>query len=168
MKLQLRFVTCLLSFLLISGCGWHLRGSTNISNIDSVALTVQIPPSDFINILTHEIQANQITIKLPEEASYNIVIKRLYEEQRTIGIDGSGRAAKYLLIQTIEFFVQDKSGNPLSDTITRSVEQTYDHDENRALAKENERKILQREMYMSLAHQVMRALNRAAETQAAQ
>ena len=168
MNLQLRCVIGLLSFLLISGCGWHLRGSTNLSNIDSVALTLQIPASDFINILTHEIQANQIAIKLPEEASYNIVIMRLFEEQRTVGIDGSGRAAKYLLTQTVEFVVQDKNGTPLSETISRSVEQTYDHDENRALAKENERKILQREMYMSLAHQVMRALNRAAENQAAE
>lgn len=146
---------------LTTSCGWHLRGSTDVaSTIDSVHVSARNIHGDLVRELTRTLINNDVMVpKSATEAQFSIVLLKQSSKQRTATVSASARVSEYRLTEEVSFLILAADGTTLLPDTTVSAERVYEFDENSVLAKEDEKRQLQREMRGDLIRQIMNRLN---------
>lgn len=157
-----RYLISLLVILTFTGCGWHLRGSHQLTHVDAIHIRAKNPETGLALELEKQLEYLGIpVVDSATEASQTIVIIDQNEKKRTLSVDGGGRAAEFLLNREVEFVILDKEGEPLTSTQTIEAERVYDHDDRKPLAKSSEEQLLRDEINQSLVNSILRILGNA-------
>ncbi|MDR3433937.1 MAG: LPS assembly lipoprotein LptE [Rouxiella aceris] len=147
--------------LVTSGCGYHLRGTTNVP----VELkTITLNSYDPYGPLTREVR-NQLKLSDVTVVEMNTALNRKLPElrlvgaglgQSTVSIFQDGKTAEYQMTMTVsaQVLMPGKDIYPLSVTVFRSF---FDNPL-AALAKDAEQEIIQKEMREQAAQQLIRKL----------
>lgn len=147
--------------LVTSGCGYHLRGTTNVP----VELkTITLNSYDPYGPLTREVR-NQLKLSDVTVVEMNTALNRKLPElrlvgatlgQSTVSIFQDGKTAEYQLAMTVsaQVLMPGKDIYPISVTVFRSF---FDNPL-AALAKDAEQEIIQKEMREQAAQQLIRKL----------
>ena len=146
-------------FLLVSsGCGFHLRGSSELSN-QLPELFVQ---SDSPNAVVPELNRwlRNANISLSESAQTTLSISDIKREKRSIAYDSRGKTALYELTLSLNISVTQKSGKTLLEPTTIQARQPYSYNETDTSAKDEEQALLEREMNAAMANQIIRHLEK--------
>lgn len=151
----------LLTAVMVTGCGWHLRGSgQTLNNISSVYVSAPNRQSDFYRSLIRALKASKIEITPSATgAQYSIVALNEKSSRRTATVSAGARVSEYQLTEAIDILILDADGKQLGSRTTLSAERYFDFDENDVQSKREETELLQREMRNDLVRQIINRLN---------
>lgn len=155
----------LLSFIFMSGCGFQLRGATDIDlpALYEKVYLVNKGDSGIAQQLKVALErAGSKIVNSTGSATSVITLSSKGVERRALNI--AGREIKeYELNMEVAFVVQDHSGEQLSDAQTVSVIRTYQNDQNNVLGKDNEENTIRKEMNESAVTQILYRLKALAQ-----
>lgn len=150
----------LLLALLLSACGFQLRGG------------VELPPSlqvvqvqgDRFSLLRSELDMllRNAGARVVEERNEASAVVRLLGEastNRVVSVGVTGRAAEYELHHRVEYQLEDVHGGLLVPKQALSTRRSYRFDENDVLGKASEEESLREEMQRELALRILQQLS---------
>jgi LPS-assembly lipoprotein len=144
--------------LVMSGCGFHLRGSIDMpAGIEPFYLSASNQHDTLLLELKNIFTINGLTLtNSPAEANYQLIISQQTSDRRSTSIGNDGRIAEYQLIETVTYVIKDKKGAIASGPNQLTDRQILTNDPNRVISTESEQQLLRDEMKKSLARKVAR------------
>ena len=150
--------------VLLSACGFHLRGSNGSFMLPFATMYIGLPETSPLAIgLKRYIRAIGGTEVVDTKDGADAVLEVLIDPERNrtktiLSLNKNGRVQEYQLGYSINFRVLDKAGNQLLAPTTISLVRPITFDESQVLAKETEEAALYRDMRNDLVQQIMRRL----------
>ena len=132
-----------LSLVLISSCGFHMRGltKTSLSSIDLEGKKLSID-----NDLRKVLKLNQVEIK-KEGAEFQIEFLNEQFEKKILTLNSRGLVSEYELFYKIYFRVKNSSADKWSEENIIEIRRDYTYSVANSIGKEEEEKQLKRAMY---------------------
>ncbi|WP_078084737.1 LPS assembly lipoprotein LptE [Microbulbifer mangrovi] len=157
----LRSITIILA-VIISACGWHLRGAPkNFPPGSKLYITTEDPRSELAESITRLLQTSGLPLaEAPTEADFTLTIHKETETKRTVSVDSKGRASEYELITSAEYSVRDKTGRDLLTMAKADVYRTLEWDDNEVVSKGEEERLQREEMRRELISRIIDRLRR--------
>ncbi len=149
-------ITVLSMLLLLSGCGFQLRGTTpEASNVPVTFVQGGIPAS----LLRAQLgRVDKITENVEAaEAVLTILSENFDRRVLTVG-PGDGKVREYELRYLVSFEVRNKAGQELLAPQTIALSRDYLFDETQVLGSDTEEAILRRDMVNDAVGQILRRL----------
>ena len=148
--------------LLLTGCGFHLRGdglsTSTLSTLPPVYLQSGNPQGGVMVELQRQGQqrgARFTTDSTEAEIALNIGSENF--ERRVLTVGSTGKVSEFALHYSVNFSVLDKQGKELiADSL--NLVRDYRFDETQVLGKEAEEAQLRRDMLRDAAQQILRRL----------
>lgn len=150
--------------VLLSACGFHLRGSNGSFMLPFATMYIGLPDSSPLAIdLKRYIRAIGSTEVVDTKNGADAVLEVLSDPERNrtktiLTLNSSGRVSEYQLGYAITFRVLDKAGNQLLAPTSISLNRPITFNDAQVLAKESEEAALYRDMRNDLVQQIMRRL----------
>ena len=148
--------------LLLTGCGFHLRGdgfsTSSLSALPPVYLQSGNPQGGVMVELQrhgHQRGARFTTDSSEAEMALNIGAENF--ERRVLSVGSTGKVREFALHYSVSFSVLDKEGKELMTDSLKLV-RDYRFDETQVLGKEAEENQLRQDMLRDAAQQIMRRL----------
>lgn len=154
---------------LLSACGWHLRGFSNIPiNLDSVYVTAEDSHGALITELKRALVSSKVTAaQNATAAQYTLQLTNEKSDRRTVSVGNSALAAEYELNMSVDYRILNPAGEVVSPLITASTYRSYTFDINAVVAKAEEERLIQQEMRNNLVQQMLRRLQFISQEQPA-
>ena len=124
--------------LIISACGFQLRGDIN-ANFDSISISGGT--SSFNKTLQRKFRQAGITIKSISEAEKNVEIIKNNFTKTILTLTGTGAVSEYQLDYIVTYRLKSKDGS-WNLPVTIETSRTYTYDDSDILAKDEEEKRL--------------------------
>jgi len=157
--MKLLRITALLTAGFLSSCGFSLRGAAELPvELQTMALASPGGNSEILRQVRRSLQASDVTIL--EDASlsaYTLVIGDESSRERVLSVNDNARAGEYELTLSAPFQLR-KGSETLVGPETLTIEKVYLADPNSAVAKREERELMEDEMRRELVNQLMRRL----------
>jgi LPS-assembly lipoprotein len=164
--------TWLLAFaatILLSGCGFHLRGA---ATYPFTSVYVQRPAAFGVGTVTvtgtaapvvpdviASLAQNGVQIKTKiEDADFAIRFVQVFFDKRVLSLSGSGRAREFELEYRVRYEFVDAKGREWGEAGEITIRRDFSFAESQALAKEGEERQLTRDMQLDAAAQILRRL----------
>ena len=144
----------LLIALALTGCGFHLRGSTNLA---FSSLAVQGPDGPFLVDLKRQIASTTSTriVANPKQAQAVFTLLADSPSQMPLAYNADGTVAQYQLRETVQFQLATPSGQMLIPPTSITQTSSLSYSTAATLAKANEADLLYRGMRQDLVNRVM-------------
>ena len=151
----------LLLAVILTGCGFHLRGSGS-ANLPYQTMHVALPETAEVRIwLERYIKASGRT-KIVDDAKLAEAVFQQLEDNRQktiLSVNAQGRVREYRLQMTYRFRIVDDKGQELVGPNTIALSRDISFDDSNVLAKDLEEGLLWRDMNNDLVNQIMRRLS---------
>lgn len=146
--------------LLISACGFHLRGSVNLpAGVEPIFIGGEHANSQLGIEVRNLLNGNDIKLApTAESANYRLIILEQGRDTRTLSLGGGTTAAEYQLTESAKFELQNAEGETVLGPRELTQRSIMRNDPNRVLSSGEEENILRREMLTNLAAQIARQL----------
>ncbi|MFT4058744.1 MAG: LPS assembly lipoprotein LptE [Legionella sp.] len=156
-----KLFTPLVLMLLLSACGFHLRGMIDIPTwLNNVAIISNNNDKQLISILTTQLEGYNIHVNSDEAlANYWLVINRLTIDRQIISIGASTNPRQYTLLLYVEFMLQTRKGQIIKAPKTISVSRQLTINNDRILGSTDEENILIGEMKQDAVVQIINQLS---------
>ena len=138
MQIFLKKLSILGLILIISACGFQLRGNIQ-ANFDSISISGGT--SSFNKTLQRKFRQAGITIKSASEAEKIVQIIKNDFDKTILTLTGTGLVSEYQLDYTVSYRFKSKDG-PWNKPLTIETSRTYTYDDSDILAKDEEEKRL--------------------------
>jgi LPS-assembly lipoprotein len=150
-------LSLLLTFSLLSGCGFHLRGSYNVpAFLQEITLHNAAGSKDFEKQMRLALERRNI---LPEGGELLLEITRENITRQTSTVDSSAKAAEYTLIYTVEYRVGTVDGKVFGDRQSLILRRSYQYSTANVVGKNTEEETLIQELRVDAAQQIVRQLS---------
>ena len=147
-----------LAALLVSGCGFRLRGP---QALDFATVHINTPPETELGAQLRRLIATSGTTTVVEDAEQAEARLQILGNNRgreILSLTGAGKVREYQLTQSLRFQLLDKAGKPLIPPTSLSARREYTFDDSQVLGKVQEENLLFRDMHADLVQQMMRRL----------
>ncbi len=154
----MKAITALLCTLLLSGCGFQLRGA---ANLPFESLYVQAPvSSQFAVQLRRVVAAGSSTriIDNQKEAAATLVLVSELREKTILSLSGGGRVREFQLRYRMSYRLLDKSAVEVIPVTEILLTRDLSFNDEATLSKEAEEALLFRDMQNDAVHQLVRRL----------
>lgn len=156
----------LLAAGLLTGCGFHLRGSggTGLPEGTPIVYDASNPDGEFARVLKRKLEGAGVAFKSAEQAAGARRLHVLAERtnKRELTINPQGRVSEYEVILSVDFTVA-APGAEAGLPQTLSASRAYTYDRNNVLAVNEQEAFLLADLRQNLADQLMRRLERAGQ-----
>ena len=136
MQIFLKKLSILWLILVISACGFQLRGNIQ-ANFDSISISGGT--SSFNKTLQRKFRQAGITIKSASEAEKIVEIIKNNFTKTILTLTGTGAVSEYQLDYDVTYRFKSKDG-PWNIPVTIEATRTYTYDDSDILAKDEEEK----------------------------
>lgn len=155
----MRFFAPLFAALLLSACGFHLRGLDQGSAFAFASLYLKAPVGGMGDVLRRQLALRHELSLQPAAnlAEASLAIDKETVEKQILTVNTSGRVVEYQLIYRASFHV-DQAGHEWLAPTELVLRRDYSFDESNVLGKEAEEKALLRDMHIDAAQQIIRRL----------
>lgn len=152
----------LLLALLLSACGFHLRGVIDIPKwLNNVAVISKDGNKDLVSKLKTQLEGYKIDVNPePALAKYWLIINRSTINQQIVSIGASTNPRQYQLIMTTEFMLQTPKGQIIKAPSMVSVTRQLTVNNDRILGSNQEQAILIGEMNQDTVIQIINKISR--------
>jgi LPS-assembly lipoprotein len=162
--LQNRRLLCiaLASTVMLSACGFKLRGSILGANLPFKSLYISIPESSSLGAeLRRNIRGGgEVTlVSTPEEADATLNITSESRSRQILSLNSQGRVREYVLNYRATISVRDNKNVELLPPTQLALKRDISYNEEFVLAKEAEEALLYRDMQSDLVQQILRRLS---------
>lgn len=161
MRTFFRSTTLLIAVLLLTACGFHLRGQA-ILPFKTLYLDTENPNSPFIAELRRNLEANHVQL-IDTSAQADVALKIIFEipDKQILTLGGSGRVNEFRLTYRVSLRAYDLKQQDWIPAEEMSLHRDYSFDDSKALAKESEEALLFQSMRSDMAQQIVRRLSHA-------
>ena len=156
-----RAVLALSTALMLSSCGFQLRGTNGQSELPFKTIYLGIAENSPLGIeLRRNIRAsgNTVVVNEPKEAQAIIEVLNESREKATLSLDTRGRIREYSLYYKLRFRVKDGADKELLAPTEITLKRDLSFNEEQLIAKEKEEEMLYRDMQTDLVQQILRRL----------
>jgi LPS-assembly lipoprotein len=158
---RIRLLPALLVLALLQGCGWHLRGQSELPSSISPIYIQGAAQFDRLRMdLAKALASNNLEVSSdPKGAAAVLRIRDREFNKRTLSVLGdTGKVAEYELHDQVFFDVTDASGEILVPEQRVGVLRNYLNLEDEVLGKRREEEIQRKEMRQELVSHIIRRL----------
>lgn len=143
---------------LLTGCGFHLRGSLPLSQYPAIYVQSEAH-SELAALLKQRFAQNKVVLLSGYQADKPALsLVRDTLERRTLSLFANGQVAEYELIYKVEYQIQLAGQEP--QRYQFELYRDYQDDPNQALAKAQELDLLLSELRQQAANRIIRQLAR--------
>ena len=147
--------------LLLSGCGFQLRGTADLP-----FKTIYLPPASQPGValdLRRNIQAGTRTTVVDDPKNAEAVIEFTQESRNKVilSLTGGGRVSEFELQYRVSFRVHDNKGGEFVPPSTVFLKRAVTFSDTDVLAKEREDQLIYRSMESDMVQEIMRRLEAA-------
>ena len=160
MRISPQFFALLMTTLLLSACGFHLRGQVSMP-FETIYLQTANPNTPLIRELRRNLEARQVKLlNAADQAELVLDIVSEIPDKQVLSLGGDGRVNEFRLFYRVSLRAYDhqKDWIPAEEIALRS---DYSCDDTKVLAKEAEEALLYQNMRSDMVQQIMRRLSRA-------
>ncbi|NMM38607.1 MAG: hypothetical protein HHJ09_14110 [Glaciimonas sp.] len=157
----LKYALGLLVAAMLSACGFHLRGASDMAMPFKTIYLGFADSSTLGNTLKRNIRGAGNTLVVPDAKDAEAILDVLSEtrEKSVLSLNTQGRVREYTLIYVFRFRVRDGQNNELLAPTEIRLVRDINYDDSQTLAKESEEAMLYRDMQTDLVAQIMRRLS---------
>lgn len=159
-----------LAMLLLSGCGFHLRGAPDLP-FKSIYLDLP-DTSPLYTELSRNLRAGGTVIATNQkDAEAVLTVLADQREKKILTLNTFGRVREYALYQNFRFTVKDSSNVTLVPPTDIVLKREITYNEQQELSKQAEETLIYREMQSDIVQRILRliaASKRAKSTQPAE
>lgn len=151
-------VLTVLVSLLLTGCGFHLRGDLPLSHFPAMHIQSE-RHSELATLVGARLEHNKV--QLLDSYQQTAPMLQLLDdtlERRTLSLFPNGQVAEYELIYKVKYALTMPDGEPQQYQF--EIFRDYQDDPNQALAKAKELELLLAELRQQAANRIMRQLAR--------
>ena len=148
----------MLSSLLLSSCGFHLRGDLPLSQFEAMHIKSE-RHSELAALVAQRLQHNKV--QLLDSYQQTAPVLQLIDdslERRNLTLFPNGQVAEYELIYKVRYALTMPGGEP--QPYQFELFRDYQDDPNRALAKTKELDLMLGELRQQAANRILRQLSR--------
>ena len=155
-----RISLVLLACVLVSSCGFHLRGKYEYADALNPVFIIS-EDRDFIYELEEVFEFSDLPITTSANAA-NAILEFTSEEytRSPITLDDRGRATRYRLKYNLRYRVLNADGDALLTVASATSNRILDYNPSQVLQADSEEQFLKEEMYEDLSQAVARRLAR--------
>jgi len=153
-KTLLFFIYITLSLILISSCGFHMRGITKTS-ISSINLEGKKLSID--NDLRKVLKSNKVEIKT-EDAEFKIEFLNEQFEKKILTLNSRGLVSEYELFYRVYYRIKNSSSDKWSDENIIEIRKDYAYSDSNSIGKDEEEKQLKKTMYEEAIQNLFRQI----------
>lgn len=156
MTFRLSAVLLLGSTVLLSACGFHLRGNTSHDfALQELDLKARNAYGETVRELRSQLENGGVQIHA--KAPYRLILTRESEEKRIISHNNSARSAEYELAARLDFEIRDRADLPLLHDQLETW-RAYAHDDSNLASSDEEVARLRGEIRQELLQQLTQRL----------
>ena len=163
MKHSFRIVfVALLAMLVLSACGFRLRGTGPQPELPFKTLFVSVAETSPIGVQLRrnlDVMRNIQIVTDRNLADAALEVLNEGKDKQVLSLNSQGRVREYTLLYRLNFRVVDKEGRQLLAPTELVIRRIQSFNENQVLAKEAEEATLFREMQSDLVQQVLRRVS---------
>lgn len=147
----------LVAALLLTACGFHLRGDVKLAAaLNKVYIEGADPYDPLVRELTRSLTTTgAAVVEDSKEATAVLHILKNSGSRRVLSVSSAGKVREYELYQTLEFKVRDAAGRELLAPQRLELTRDYLFDKEDVLGKSSEEEMLRRDMRRDLVRLVM-------------
>ncbi|MGC2048357.1 MAG: LPS assembly lipoprotein LptE [Gallionella sp.] len=160
MRISRQLFALLMATLMMSACGFHLRGPVSIP-FEAIYLQTANPHTPFISELRRNLESGQVKIvNAADEAELVLDIVSETPEKQVLTLGADGRVNEFRLFFRVSLHAHDheKDWIPAEEIALR---RDYSYDDTKVQAKEAEETLLYQSMRSDMVQQIIRRLSRA-------
>lgn len=159
--LRSSFIIMLTATLLLSACGFQLRGTAALP-FDSIYVQAA-SSSQLAGQLKRAVRAGSAArlADHPDEAQVILQIMNELQERQILSLTGGGRVSEYQLRYRVAFRLTDGKNREHIAASEILLKRDYTFTDDQALSKEHEEALLYRDMRNDAVHQLVRRLQAA-------
>lgn len=144
---------------LITGCGFHLRGSVAIPESLSPVFVKDNGGSQIKPVLNQMLEINHVRIAQDDVEAHSVVVIQSEQFQRRVSsVGGAGKVQEFELQYLLLYSVLGSDKQPLLEQQQMRITRDLRYDENAVLAKDQEEAQRNKDMVMDAAQQLLRRL----------
>jgi LPS-assembly lipoprotein len=137
--------------LLISGCGFALRGSgSTVIQLKSIQLTATNQYGPLVMAVEKSLQLRGVEVNSDEVGAYQLDLVSERSSRRAVSTTSQISVAEYELQLDVDFQLQDAAGNWVLPLTTVVTERTYSFDRGSFIGNSEEETLLSGEMQADL------------------
>ena len=151
----------LLTVVLLSACGFHLRGQVGMP-FTALYLKAENPNAPFITEVRQNLEANQVRlVSTAEQAEVVLDIVAEVADKQILSLGGDGRVNEFRLTYRVSLRAYDLKQQDWIPAEELEIRRDYSFDDTKTLAKEAEEALIYRSMRSDMVQQIVRRLSRA-------
>lgn len=152
-----RWAALTMALLLLTACGFHLRGSQGeFASLPPVFVRGGDPAALELSQMLR--MAGTEVATAPAQAELIVAIGDVRRERRVLSVGTRGRVQEYQLIYQLDWHGENRAGRQVLASRTISQSRSFSFDETDIIAKSNEEDFLFRDMQRNAVMQIMRRL----------
>jgi LPS-assembly lipoprotein len=156
--MKIRLLASLVLCIAITGCGWQLRGSSNLAtNIDALNITSGQHYGALSRSLEEQMRLQHIAASGLH--AWNLVILDQEMKVNILAYSDTNNAATNEIELTVQFTVTDEKGVTVIAPNTERVVRLYESNNDRRLAMDRETQLLKNEAYEEMAANLLRRID---------
>lgn len=159
----MRALTVMLMTLLLTACGFHLRGENAFDlPFQSICIKSVNNLAPFIIDLRRAIANNHVQVTdTPEQAQLTLDIVSESTDKQILSLSASGRVLEYRLYYRVSYRAYGKDQREWLAPDEMTLRRDYSYDDTQVIAKEQEEELLYQNMRRDAVQQMLRRLNHA-------
>ena len=149
-----------LSLLLLSGCGFKLRGTAGGGALNLPAMFIQADELNpaLVALRQRLGQRGVGTVNEPAAARLILTLGNEARQRKVLSVSTAGKIQEYQLRYSLQFSLRDVDGVPRLASQTISLTRSYAYDDLDVMAKSEEQEALYRSMRQEAVQRIIRRL----------
>ena len=161
MRVPFRLLLAVIIAAVLTGCGFHLRGTVS-GNLPYKTFYIALPDTSEINVwLQRYIKASGNTEIVSDAQNAEAIFQQVDDrrDKTILSVNAQGRVREYRLIRNYTFRVVNAKGQLLIAPNEINLIRDITYNDSAVLAKDLEEAMLWRDMNTDLVNQIMRRLS---------
>lgn len=160
MRIFPQLFALLIAVLLLTACGFHLRGQANMP-FKTLYLKADNPNTPFITDLRRNLETNHVHLVNTAEQA-DVVLNIVFEitDKQILSLGGGGRVNEFRLTFRVSLRAYDLKQQDWIPAEEMELRRDYTYDDTKTLAKEAEEALLFQSMRSDMVQQIVRRLSR--------
>jgi len=160
MRLPIQMLVMLIAAVLLTGCGFHLRGQATMQ-FKTLYLDAANPGTALIRELRSSLEANKVELlDSPKQADVVLNIVSEMPDKQILTLDASGHVNEFELYYRVSLRGYDQQHNDLIPAEVIAMHVDFPYDSNHVMAMSTQESMLYQSMRTDMVQRIVQRLSR--------
>ena len=151
----MRILYLFVIMMMISSCGYQLRGSMNVDGLENIII-ISNGHTSISNMLSQKL-GSSVILQIQDYNTYPVVkINSISSRKRQLSVNSSGRVDEYEISKSLDYEIISSENNSVTGTLKASG--SYDFNESRMQITSEQEKITNNAIAKALVRKLIQKL----------